>query len=117
MNFTRIYKKRSNELVVHRRVPSDPSGRVNDIYPTLPSDIGRAVLIGRTVQKFLRGVETIRSNGLLSSLLLAFRKFNHLTRSQLTTHSKMPPRLRVTCTITFTLAVPPVHLREATPLA
>ncbi len=35
----------------------DPSGPVNDIYPTLPSDIGSAVLIGRTVQTFLRGLE------------------------------------------------------------
>jgi hypothetical protein len=35
----------------------DQSGPVDDIYPTLPSDIGSAVLIGRTVQKFLRGVE------------------------------------------------------------
>ncbi|WP_284775417.1 hypothetical protein [Agrobacterium sp. lyk4-40-TYG-31] len=32
----------------------DPSGPVHDIYPTVSSDIGNAVLIGRLVQMFLR---------------------------------------------------------------
>lgn len=35
----------------------DPSGPVDDIYPTLPYDIESAVLIGRTVQNFLRRVK------------------------------------------------------------
>lgn len=32
----------------------DPLGPVHDIYPTVPSDIGNAILIGRIAQTFLR---------------------------------------------------------------
>ncbi|MDC9813456.1 MULTISPECIES: hypothetical protein [Rhizobium] len=32
----------------------DPKGQVDDIYPTIPSDIGNAILIGREVQTLLR---------------------------------------------------------------
>ncbi|MGH0328231.1 hypothetical protein [Sinorhizobium meliloti] len=32
----------------------DPDGPINDIYPTLPSDIGNAVKVGRHVQTFIR---------------------------------------------------------------
>ncbi|MGA1834257.1 hypothetical protein [Rhizobium wenxiniae] len=35
----------------------DPAGPVDDIYPTLSSDVGNAILIGRIVQTFLRGSE------------------------------------------------------------
>lgn len=32
----------------------DPDGPIDDIYPTLPADIGNAVLVGRIVQTFIR---------------------------------------------------------------
>jgi hypothetical protein len=32
----------------------DPSGPVDDIYPTIPTDLGNAILIGRIVQTFIR---------------------------------------------------------------
>ena len=32
----------------------DPAGPVDDIYPTIPTDIGNAILIGRLVQTFIR---------------------------------------------------------------
>lgn len=32
----------------------DPAGPIDDIYPTIPSDLGNAILIGRIVQTFIR---------------------------------------------------------------
>lgn len=32
----------------------DPSGPVDDIYPTIPTDLGNAILVGRIVHTFIR---------------------------------------------------------------
>lgn len=37
----------------------DPAGPIDDIYPTIPSDLGNAILIGRIVQTFIREQLTV----------------------------------------------------------